>query len=262
MFFNKRKVKRILIAGSPKSGTTALFYKILKSSPDKLLSFFEPKDLSTILKKRKSSITKIVVTGEPDLNLIEKFSHVILIQRDPRDILISSMLYEAGYHNLWNKSEAEINSAISLLQKKEAEPKRISVKYLWENITYPSLSLDHFKQRLLYLDQLKEISNKVGFPYKNIINENYNMISEYLGFQVHAQLAVDEKHKRVVRSKSFDNWRKWFTKEDAEYFSNFLQKSFFSDGMEKDWELNDHEISPTESSSYVLNLINDRKPKN
>src|SRR5687767_12482448 len=87
---------KILIAGLGKSGTTALFYLIAsslgKGPKPKLL--FEPKECPADLRSARGDVVAKVLI-DPQLNAAS-FSHFdrkITLIRDPRDRIISALLY-------------------------------------------------------------------------------------------------------------------------------------------------------------------------
>src|SRR5690606_15023024 len=86
--------RKIVIAGQGKSGTAALFHKIRAAVPDSTRLLFEPRayepepDDGHVLAK-----VLIDPPGYVDFSTFEPFDKKILIVRDPRDNLISRLLY-------------------------------------------------------------------------------------------------------------------------------------------------------------------------
>jgi len=111
---------RILILGYAKSGTTNLYFKI-KNALTESIGLFEPADFDQIAGQLQSNVplvAKVLIpNGMPFFEqLLQHFPKIVLIVRDPRDVIISALLYGTGYENLWHQSDAEIAKAIHWLE--------------------------------------------------------------------------------------------------------------------------------------------------
>ena len=88
---------KIVIAGLPKSGTTALFYKIKNSLPRNAKGLFEPfKYIPNPEDEKFDLVAKILFWPnrlEADYDSWGCFDKKIMIIRDPRDRYISEFLY-------------------------------------------------------------------------------------------------------------------------------------------------------------------------
>lgn len=257
---------RMLITGAPKSGTTALFYKIKPALDTAADCYFKEQDIQRI--QRISSYTGLPVLAK--IVLINKqlagnhpfFSHTILLIWDPRDLLISALLYESGYHAIWDEPEPVIQGHLQLLWQKEENSEAVSVRTLWEQMATRTLSLQEFSKRMDYVKKVNEESSAYLFYYEDLIHENFSGLEDYLGFSLQDEATIPEKHHRVIRSKGAGNWRSWFTKEDVtffkELFNDFMQ-TFYPDTI-TDWKLEkEPKILAEQSSAYVLRLINERR---
>ena len=158
----------IIIFGQPKSGTTALYYKIKQSICNDYHCLLEPneeklKDVKTF----KGPILVKNINIEYN-NYFNDFEKKIFIVRDPRDLIVSILLYAAGYHKIpeSNRSYNDIIKSFDLLRKKETYPNTVSILdlfkelYMWDEIEIMSL--------------IHQIGNKVLEYDKNI--ENYFVI--------------------------------------------------------------------------------------
>lgn len=66
--------------------------------------------------------------------------------------------------------------------------------------------------------------------------------------------------ERVVRTKSYGNWRDWLTTEDVEYLRPSLQLYLDRYYRETDWELNPSPSIPAKyASGYVEQVVNDKR---
>jgi len=139
---------KILIVGLPKTGTTALYCKILHSLPKKTIGLFEPKKyVSRITFEKKDIVAKVLCPPEfnvgsrtiraSELNSFDSFNKKILLLRDPRDTLISSLIwtvYELGKQEGYEF----IDKLMKNLRNKEKNPKSFSV------VDFSSMLRSHF----------------------------------------------------------------------------------------------------------------------
>jgi hypothetical protein len=131
--FARRRGPRILIVGIGKSGTTALFYKIKHALPPRAVhAVFEPQnltELAQIAAKSGGVLCKVLPIGwatPPERALLDSFQQLIVVVRDPRDILISRVLYR-----IWER-RADLSPNVrqkwlDLLRAKEADPRRVTM---------------------------------------------------------------------------------------------------------------------------------------
>ncbi len=106
---------RVAILGLAKTGTTALYSKFLEAMPESTDSYFEPgnrlvwkyrfRRFLEMMKVRQSRsvVAKFILFNRHNNRHIAPFGHFdhrILIVRDPRDRLVSALLYWAYYSAL------------------------------------------------------------------------------------------------------------------------------------------------------------------
>jgi hypothetical protein len=262
---------KIAIAGVGKSGTTALYYKLLNSLGRDAKGLFEPKsilDISESLGGDENLVVKVLLrfmSKEHELLFDRAFDKRILIVRDPRDILISGMLYSASYEMLWNKQIDEVREVIALLREKEQGSCSVSVNFLmakmrqkFDPLSYREM-IQSLTNRLLVLSSQSK-SYKV-IHYEDMINGKIGILEDYLGIPLSGGAEVAREHRRVIRSKGAGSWRKWFCEEDVELFKPLFSEMMSHFGYDtKDWnrELNP-KIDPSVSSQYVIRVINERR---
>ena len=260
-------MKNILIAGSPKSGTTALYFRIKNSLKEEYKDFFEPSDfeqIDSLINNKQNVISKIVLYRSFPQDILSKFNKKVLIIRDPRDTLISALLYEGAYHAAWQDSPKDILKYRQLLQGKENNPESVSVYQLWNTLVKKSLTIDDFIARInrvisFYLD----FPESFALKYEDFISgQSISSLSNYLDLEINQQVEIPQHFKRVVRTKSSGNWQSWFLDSDIEYF-----KPLFVDYMSKfqydmsSWDSPQAErsISTEHCSQYFLKLVNERR---
>jgi hypothetical protein len=119
---------KILIAGLPKSGTTALFYKIKHSLASDVVCLFEPDKFAPErpISVHRTVLAKVVITPWLDIDSFCGFEKKILIVRDPRDTLVSMLLYvirDTGIPFDARKSRA----FVQVLRRKERDSSSVTV---------------------------------------------------------------------------------------------------------------------------------------
>ena len=132
---------RIVIAGQPKTGTTALYFRIKNSVPPDAWCLFEPKkylrppdDPRPQWVVAKVLIGRAYARGGPvgadgfsvDYGSFASFDRKLHILRDPRDNLVSSLLY-AVRHTSFYADDRRLDQFLALLEEKERNPTDVSM---------------------------------------------------------------------------------------------------------------------------------------
>lgn len=259
---------KIVLAGLPKSGTTAMIYKI-KNSLDNVELFFEPQSALIDFDPDKTTLAKILIqrriNREVYYSLWKEFTKKILIIRDPRDIIISNLLYLIRHSNFYNDPE-KVNQFISLLREKEKNPRIISLLKVFELYDELNGTVSNFK----FVNCIKlDLDNVIRFheenpdyfviKYEDFIDKNLKDLENYLGFRLLGDSKVDSSLKRVSRTNSYGNWKDWFTEEDIHFFRpiflEYLEKYSYND----DWKLSKDPKIPKKHCSEYVNMIIEEK---
>jgi len=249
------KNSNILVIGAPKSGTSALFFKIKRSVSKDYISFFEPTedDIDKLDFTKGPYLIKEVSPHYKDWH--KNFSKIIYIARDPRDRLISSIVYGAGFHKLPGSGFKDLVNGIRIFSKKQKDPQSISVKQIMQTV----LGLEHggAKSRI----DLQLMEKAFIFHYEKLVLNDFAGLEGFLGFQLYEKNNVEKQFARVIRTKSSGSWRNWFLKEDVIYFKPIFKEYFEYFGYDfHDWNTNDTQIiSKKESIYYIMKLIHEKK---
>jgi len=259
---------KVLIYGRVKTGTTILTYQIANSLGNSTKIIFEPKSRNKDNENSGDVVTKCLY-GNPEkttgvntsteaIKNYQDYEKKIWIARDPRDQVISSILYR--WYKGHNPSKNGFEMALEAVKSKERDSRSI-----------PSYKIDQIQTsaRVTHLNELKNrhmtINNSICkmlkimdntwfiFKYEDLVDNNFTGLNEYLGFSIDDEAEIPEKFNRVRRSKTYGNWRDWFTHEDIEFY-----KPLFNEYMHlmnydtDDWELNKSpELSPALGSNYM-----------
>lgn len=265
---NKQKI-RVLIYGLPKSGTSLLTYMIAESIDGSVKIEFEPTERNKKLEKSNNVVTKCLfdfnrLITPQKINDWNEFEKKIWLARDPRDIIISDFLY-IWY---WRHNPDKNNFEKALIKLKEKEKNNVSVPFhelefyrhtgeVWsleELISYHQQKLKSMYEFVTYLDNSWFI-----YKYEDIIDQRLKELSNYLGFEVNKRASVPSEFSRVVRSKTYSNWKNWFTSEDLQFYKPLMKDYMDLIGYDSnDWDLNiKQELKPEIGSEYMMKLFYD-----
>lgn len=266
----EKRYERILIVGNGKSGTTALYFRIKKSLPGDVSGLFEPASFEVIEKNTipdRHIVAKILLSSEAGFidRLDPFFDKKILIIRDPRDIIISTLLYTGAYEIVWKRTPAQISECLNVLRMKEADPSSVPVidlmKHLrddYDPIGIAALIAYHASST----DRLADDPSFFVFKYEDLISGKLGPLESYLGFPLTSDTSIDGEYSRVVRTKTSGSWKDWFLEEDVSFFRPLFAESIRKFGYDQEWTLNaNRRILPSHSSEYFKRLVNERRAR-
>ncbi len=253
--------------GAAKSGTTALYFKIRNSLQGSIYELFETDHLDSKASADAHHILAKLLfrqSDHRDLTPFSGFEKKIGIVRDPRDRLISGVLYNLFHSDLLQNNLAAREQLLALLEHKEREPQSTSLRSLLQSIQ--SLLGKDLSPQWTANKFLQCLKNCVGFfyyKYEDFVAERFSALEDYLGFPLRGENKVDACYQRVIRTKASGNWKNWFLQEDVEFFRPMMKPYLDFFGYEDDWNVSQNPvISPTHSSLYVRNLLAERRAIN
>jgi len=261
----------VLIAGLAKTGTTALLYKIEGAIEGEKRLMFEPK----VFQEQpgdagRSLLCKILIGPKLDLPSFGQFRKKITLVRDPRDRLVSSLLY-SQFHASYVEDEAKVAAVRKLLEQKEAEPASVPVLAIVEAMGRAHGSGEERVQEFLRRTKLNqrwleeyEAATRGAFTlrYEDFVAGNLAELEGYLGFRLAREAEVPERFNRVVRTKTDGDWKNWFTAQDVEPIREAIGDSVQRYGYDPSWDLPEKQvIRPEHCSQYYMRLIEERRAK-
>jgi hypothetical protein len=254
---------KILIYGSGKTGTTALTYAIKNSFQTEDYNIvFEPSSLADIDYSEANIIVKSlrVQQWKQDIKYLDFFDKKIIIVRHPFDALISHLLY-SPFNGLGFSSDRNSSQYVNLLKRKVAQPDSILLQEIinsYQDITKNNI-LDFLKndcQNILEIVR-QNIFDIHKLKYEDFVDGNLNRLSDYLDSKVKNEVKVDEKFKRVARSKKHSDWKNWFTQNDIKELSNLFADFITFLSYEAALDHQKKNIFPETSYLYVIKVINE-----
>jgi hypothetical protein len=262
------KPLKIAIFGLWKTGTTAHLFKIKNSLPADTREIHEPSAYLPLPEDEKHFVLARVITG---LSLTENseiadyesfmgFDKKIYMVRDPRDWLVSAILY--NIHFVYD-NEDHLNRILDLLERKEKTPDsvsfieimKLSLTFMREH-TYESFIDWVTRQYNWSLTFEKRLGSYCISRYEEFVDGNMSVLEEYLGMELHGAALVGKGHEHKSRTKSYGDWKNWFTKEDIELFKPIFAAYMDQYGYTDEWEINDPQvIYPEHCTEFVKKTV-------
>lgn len=268
---------KIVIIGMGKSGTTALYYKIKRSLPPGAICLFEPRVYDPSHDREAGTgesqrpvLAKILPFGREDVRL-ESFLHFdkkILITRDPRDRVISWILY-----GLWESphvgDDLKMSDFAALLRQKEQAPRSVPVIALHAHFLKllnqpfsPEAWVVGYQRR--FVEDAIKVEDRIPglfvLKYEDFVDGKLEALEGFLGFRLTGSALVDPGHDKITRTKTYGDWRNWFTPEDVDFYRPPFERYIARYGHPADWDLNPTPIIKKEHATlYVLGIINKRR---
>jgi hypothetical protein len=252
---------KILIAGQAKSGTTALYYALKQTLLRKYTCLFEPQSY-TAAGRDGCVLAKVLIDPAVKVDDFETFHKKILIVRDPRDNLVSRLLY-AVYNLKFFADDNKVRFFVRHLEQKQRKPSSVPLLELLKVLS------DVSGEDMLELFVLRHQAglefgilrrNYFVYKYEHFVAGQYSDLEEHLGFGLNFNGNVDVVHGRVARTKGSGDWRNWFTGQDVKYFSDIYHEYLVKHGYDVEWRLNpEPAILPEYSTKYVMRLVRERR---
>ena len=255
---------RCLVVGQAKSGTTALFSSISQAMDNPTLYFEAP--ASTIGEPAANAVAKIIIEHElPEtiLRLAARFDHRILLVRDPRDNLISRLMYTLAGTPKALGDDLFLLEFLALLRQKQSAPASVDTMRLLAMLSgvpegFLNIILSHIRRFTDFTECIDK--SWLVVRYERMIAGDLGDLSAALGVTVSGQVEVDPHYARVARTRGAGDWRHWFTARDIVRLRPVFTPLLGRLGYDDDWELSpEPQIMPEHSWGFLLRLIDERR---
>ena len=243
----------IAIYSLSRSGSTLLNYMLCESL-EGCTNFFEPKSCPPESELVGNVVAKIVLDthdSQVDATSFERFSKHICLTRDPRDRVISSLLF--GLHG---RNDSEFQRALECLHQKESQPSHYSFKQLVIDLN-PGLTQEQLTQVLRdsqsALNRVRcHLPTAFVMTYERLIAGQFAALENYLGIELNRNYVIPERHRYGKRATQIEQWKHWFTEEDVRFFKGVFELD--NDIQRWDWKLsNEPFIESAHCSEFVIN---------
>lgn len=250
---------RTLITGIARSGTSALYFKLKQALPETTWCLFEPPHVDASDLYRHPDVLAKVIIGPPadfDYAPFRGFDRKIMIVRDPRDNLVSRLLYHPCGTVTFRTDPTKVAAFTDALRLKEADPRSVSVAALIELLhALTGAYRLEWSTRIydLALDFHRANDDFVVCKYEDFVAGRYAVLEDCLQIRLPPGDAdVTAQYRHVERTKAANSWRDWFTADDVAYFRPRLARFMAAYGYADDWTLaTAPQISPAHGSDFV-----------
>ena len=216
----------VLIYGLPKSGTTFAFASVCEALPNNARNFERP-TFVTQDDLNRGLTAKMVYDKAGNLDymngIASRCDKIIQIIRDPRDRLVSSILY-APYNLVTGPNKQSILGLPGLIRKKEEDPDSVSCAELVAALGGKDYYIPTMGKELDLIAG-DEWGAKRGKPVLTVSYEGlmdgiaFDSISDFLGVKVKPTVKTSGALSRVSRSKRTGDWKNWLTINDVRDFN-------------------------------------------
>jgi hypothetical protein len=260
----------LLVVGKAKSGTTIISKTIQASAgvehyhlEKRKLQFFESQHLAQpLLVKllfedwgRRSNLLRGICLNEATL----RFGKVVLIVRDPRDVLVSLLMFRSA-QLLADLPDEATDEWIELLRCKESFPRQQRVAVLFSQLgRIAGVNLEFarlVRSFLPWFNFVRDLGRKNVFclKYEDFMRGRLQGLEAYLGFPIAADREVGA-YVNTPRTRGVDNWKEFFMPADLDQVDGLIGARMRQLGYE-DWELGRAApLVPEFYSDYVLKVI-------
>lgn len=264
---------RIVIFGQYKSGTTALCYKIYNSLPAGTRLLNEPVNyIPEPLKSYPAELAKVIlgyVNGREVANYksFMGFDKKIYIVRDPRDWVVSGLMFLIQQSPSIYDNDDNLNSVLTIFNLKEENPESISFVSLLQQVLklIPGQSLgkvaDWMKSQQNWIYGFESgLAEYYRIKYEDFVDGDIRGLEEYLGFRLTGEAEVGEENSHVPRTRGYGDWKNWFLPEDVDFFKPLFAEYMERYGYADDWSLGDKRtISSKHCTGYIKRTVSRRK---
>lgn len=257
---------RIVVFGLGKTGTTALFFKLKQAMAPDTHCLFEPRSFVPEPTLPASLLAKVLLGYNRDVDPTGflSFDRLLCLTRDPRDTLVSRVLYDIYNETAICADDQKVNAFVNLLRRKEADPAGTPLKDIidfFDRMSQRPVLPRATRDAGVALDFQRQHPRVFAYRYEDLVRADYAAIEPYLGLTLGRETAtVPLEFARVVRTKQAGNWRHWLTAADVEFFKPWFAPYLAFNGYSEDWTLApEPRIAPEHCSDYVMRLVIERR---
>ncbi len=257
---------KTVIVGLGKTGTTALFFKLKRALPDDTCCLFEPRFFQATAGRAVHVLAKVLIGYHRDVDIagLETFNKKIFLLRDPRDTLVSRVLYDIYNEAALCADGAKVGAFVNLLRRKEADPSRtplLDIIALFDGMSRRPMLPRATRDAGVALEFERRHADFLPYRYEDLVRADFKAIESYLGYAVgQGAASVPAEYSRVARTKGCGDWRNWLTPRDVDFFRPYFMPYLAFNSYADDWTLPDRpRILPEHGSEYVLRLVDERR---
>ena len=233
---------RVIVVGLGKSGTTALVYAIRSAMPAGTQLLFEPH--SCVVLEAPDVAAKVLLHPKFPIDpaFYRQFDRIVLLLRDPRDLVISKALYRIYGGNPLHADLPKLGQYVDLLRAKEKDPRSVPfmrIVALFQHLNGRAPNPDMgIARRLNDIVQFQRaFPGSFVYTYEAMVAKQFEPVAQFLSLPAQAMNPeVPAGLQRVVRSRRAGNWRDWFCPEDVDHyrplFAPYMKRYGYADRLD------------------------------
>lgn len=266
--------RSILIAGDAKTGTTGGYQAVksaIQHNEEPYHFLFEPTRTQQLrwlfhYAPDVPVLCKVMATRLQMMNTyIADFDKRVMTVRDPRDTLISHLLFRPMVRRATGTEDAALQRFLGALREKERQPSSWSVYALHELANELGIGSISWKRWVAGHDAVTEVADQQDFHilrYEAFVDGELRELSDYLGLPIAdpETPSAGSWLSHIVRSRSHGAWRHWFTPDDVERLTPLFERFLRRHGYDPAAALDPRpSIDPASSSEYIERAIAKRR---
>ncbi len=257
---------RVIVVGLGKSGTTALVYAIRSAMPADAQLLFEPRSYVALRAPHVAAKVLLHPKFPIDPAFYRQFDKIVLLLRDPRDLVISKALYRIYGGNSLHADLPKLGQYVELLRAKEEEPRSVPflrIVGLFQSLNgrapNPDMGIARRLNDVVAFQQA--FPGCLAYPYEAMVAKRFEPVAQFLSLPAEQMNPeVPAGLQRVARSRRAGSWRDWFCPEDVDHYRPLFSSYMNRYGYADDWTLeSEPKIPAEEGSEYVLKLARERR---
>jgi hypothetical protein len=252
----------IMILGLAKTGSTGLYNNIkaalLHSGPDYYF-LFEPTRPEPLRNIRRYApqipiLTKVMIAREPHLDVpYEHFGKRITLVRDPRDMIVSFLLFRPFVRA--DVPWEQVEPFVAAIKDKERDPEAHSVQSLHalaDELGLASYRLERVVEYMEWQEALIDRHHMCTARYEDFIVGKLDDLDDYLGFAVDNRTTTSPWLDHILRAAGTGDWRHWLTSDDVGFYRPHLARYMKRFDYADEWQLAEQPvIDPSTASDYI-----------
>lgn len=267
-------MQSVLISGLGKTGTTGVYNAVkdaLRATGVAFNGQFEPTKPDPLLALGRYDphtpiLTKVMAQRLDEVRVrYEDFDRRVMTVRDPRDVVISRLLFFPLIRGAVQRQGHEATDRfVEALRAKEADPQSRSVVGLYEFAAELGLTRASWRELADAFDLTSERVHRHDFHvvrYEDFVDGELAGLSDYLGLAIENPAATGGAWLgHIPRSMSHGEWRNWFTTRDVEFFGELFGDYMRRHGYDPSQGPNaEPKVDPATSSEHVEQKLESRR---
>lgn len=264
--------KKVAIFGLAKSGTTGLFYSIKQAlgvKDDECI--FEPtirKAAAHALSHSGNTLSKILIGRAANKSIIDilrdSFTHIVVIQRNPLDRLIS-LLHWRHAHIFGDIAAQMYVSSIDSLSSNTSSLSRVydccSQLSIVSGFDLIKDFIDRERSFSNFSDSLKQSlgASVIQVAYDDFADDEMEKLSTFLGVQVVNERSLS-RHQHVRRTAESSRWQGYYGQQDISIFDSLLKHNLIYIDLDQ-FVVNPCNAPLNSGTEYIVNLINKNRSR-